>query len=445
MIHAFKYSRKYYLWDSESGSLHQADYAAYLICKEMTDSLKGDEITDYESLDNNLINEIKEEIISLEKSGLINMPPVDYSCITKRKEIKALCLHICHDCNLRCTYCFGNEGTYNTERDYMSLETGRKAIDFPIENSGNRKSLEVDFFGGEPLLNMDVVKFVVDYAEKEAVKHGKEFSFTMTTNGVLLNDANIDFLNEKMDNVVISIDGRKDVHNAVRKTINGKDCYGLILNNALKFRKVRGDKKYYIRGTFTSKNPDFAKDVLELNDLGFDQISIEPVVLDINDPLAIRKDQLEGILKQYEVLAEEYIKRRKGEKWFNFFHFMIDLEMGPCVTKRLTGCGSGCEYLAISPKGEIYPCHQFVGNKDFLMGNVHHNTFNRDIQDKFAKINVTTKEKCKNCIAKYYCSGGCIANSYKFEGDLSKPYEMGCEMMRKRFELSLAIYAEENF
>ena len=443
MIHAFEYTQEityYFLWDPESGSLFQTDYAAYLVCK---DKLTAEQIKDLNALSEKEREGIKEEIKSLEKSGLINIPVRDYGHITKRRDIKALCLNICHDCNLRCEYCFASEGTYNTPRDYMSVEVGKKAIDFLISRSGGRKSLEVDYFGGEPLMNFDTVKAVVDYAEQEACKYNKEFHFTLTTNGLLLNDGVIDYLNDKMNNVVISIDGRKDVHNRVRKSINGKDSYDIILNNALKFISKRIGK-YYIRGTFTALNTDFYKDVLSLNDKGFDQISIEPVVLNSEHPLAIKNEHIKPVLDSYEKLAREYIIRRKGDKWFNFFHFMLDLINGPCVQKRLTGCGAGSEYLAVSPTGDIYPCHQFVGNNDFYMGSVLDNTLNTDIQDKFIEVNVTKKAECSDCMAKYYCSGGCIANSYHYEKELSKPYQGACEMMKKRFELSLAIYAIEN-
>lgn len=450
MIHAFNYSVRgkdhYFLWDIEGGSLHVADYAAYLVCKDMYDKLEDKEKTDFQALDNIIIDEIRSELLSLEKSGLINLPIPDMSIISKRKEIKAMCLHICHDCNLKCGYCFGNEGTYNTNRDYMSEEVGRAAIDFLISNSGSRHSLEVDFFGGEPLMNMDVVKSIISYAEERALLYDKEFSFTITTNAILLNDENIDYLNQKMNNVVISIDGRKDIHNEVRRTRNNKDCYDIIVNNSKRFRERRGDKQYYIRGTFTSLNPDFVEDVLYINDIGFDQISIEPVVLPDNHPLALRADQMDIIKRNYELLADEYLERRKNSgKWFNFFHFMIDLDNGPCITKRLTGCGSGCEYLAISPIGDIYPCHQFVGKEEFLMGNVLDLTFNREIQNIFSCVNVNNKELCRECVAKYFCSGGCIANSYNFMNDINKPFEAGCEMMKRRFELSLAIYAIEKY
>lgn len=452
MVHIFSYSKDsksyYFLWDIEGGSLHVVDYSAYLVAKDYYNKLDTNELDDFKKLDFETIQEIREELISLEKSGLLNIPYNEPKITSKRKDVKALCLHICHDCNLRCLYCFGDEGTYSTERDYMSLDVGCKAIDFLIKSSGDRKFLEVDFFGGEPLMNFDVVKGIVDYADDKCKKAGKTISYTITTNGVLLSKEISKYLAEKMQNVVISIDGMKETHNRVRKTVNGKDCYDTIVKNAQYFRKLRGDKEYYIRGTFTGLDVEFVKGVLHLRDQGFDQISMEPVVLAESHPIAIKKEQLPIIYEQYEKLSREYIDSRKvKEKWFNFYHFMIDLENGPCITKRLTGCGAGCEYLAISPKGDIYPCHQFVGKKDFLMGSVFNDNFefNRDIQDKFSKITVTYKEDCKDCMAKYYCSGGCIANSYNYEGSINKPYKAGCEMMRKRLELSLAIYAIEKF
>ncbi len=291
-------------------------------------------------------------------------------------------------------------------------------------------------------MNLGTVKKIVEYARSREKQSGKSFNFTMTTNCVLLNDETIDWLNKEMHNVVLSIDGRECVHNAVRKTVNGKDCYGIIAENAKKFAAVRGDKSYYVRGTFTARNLDFADDVIALNDMGFDQISIEPVVTDIED-LKITKEHLPKILAEYERLAGLYIDRRKGEKWFNFFHFMIDLEGGPCVVKRLTGCGSGCEYLAVTPTGGIYPCHQFAENKDYYMGNVFDGKIDMAISEKFAENVVTNKPDCTNCPAKYYCSGGCVANNLNFAGNMSKPYDISCEMMRKRLELSLAIDAIE--
>ena len=327
----------------------------------------------------------------------------------------------------------------------MSFEVGKAAIDFLISHSGNRHNLEADFFGGEPLMNLDVVKQIVEYAKAECKKAGKVINFTMTTNCVLLDKDIIDWLNKEMFNIVLSIDGRPEVHNRMRRTHNDKDTQALVLKNAKAMRAVRGDKSYYARGTFTAHNLDFAEDVLYLNDQGFDQISMEPVVADESCDYAIREEHLPKILAEYDKLAEAYLDRRANGKWFNFFHFMIDLKNGPCVTKRLTGCGAGREYVAVSPVGDIYPCHQFVGgSEEYYMGNVLTGEFNRDIQSKFADIVVYDKEGCKDCFAKYYCSGGCCANSLNYAGSLLKPYKISCEMMRKRYELSLAIYAIEN-
>lgn len=448
MVHAFKFAYRgkayHFLWDNESGSLHNVDKVAFLYAKKRYgQAFEDKEEEEFSSIADEDIKELDEEFDELEKSGVLNSPCDTYAKKKRVGEIKALCLHICNDCNLRCRYCFADEGTYHTsDRAFMSEEVGKKAIDFLIAHSGKRKNLEVDFFGGEPLMNLNVVKAIVDYARSKEAESGKHFDFTMTTNCVLLNDETIKWLNEEMHNVVLSIDGRHDVHSAVRKAVNGKDCYDLIANNAMKFAKVRGDKSYYVRGTFTAKNLDFASDVLALNDMGFDQISIEPVVTDIED-LKITKEHLPAILKEYERLAENYIDRRKGEKWFNFFHFMIDLEGGPCLVKRLTGCGSGCEYLAITPKGGIYPCHQFAENSEYYMGNVFDGDVDMSISDKFADNIVTNKPDCSGCMAKYYCSGGCVANNLNYAGDMSKPYDISCEMMRKRLELSLAINAIE--
>ncbi len=448
MVHAFKFAYRgkayHFLWDNESGSLHNVDKVAFLYAKKRYgQAFEDKEEEEFLSIAEDDIKELGEEFDELEKSGVLNSPCDTYAKKKRVGEIKALCLHICNDCNLRCRYCFADEGTYHTsDRAFMSEEVGKKAIDFLIAHSGKRKNLEVDFFGGEPLMNLNVVKAIVDYARSKEAESGKRFDFTMTTNCVLLNDETIKWLNEEMHNVVLSIDGRHDVHSAVRKAVNGKDCYDIIANNAMKFAKVRGDKSYYVRGTFTAKNLDFASDVLALNDMGFDQISIEPVVTDIED-LKITKEHLPAILKEYERLAENYIDRRKGDKWFNFFHFMIDLEGGPCLVKRLTGCGSGCEYLAITPKGGIYPCHQFAENSDYYMGNVFDGDVDMSISDKFADNIVTNKPDCSGCMAKYYCSGGCVANNLNYAGDMAKPYDISCEMMRKRLELSLAINAIE--
>ena len=450
MVHSFSFTYKnnprYFLYDIEGGSLHIIDKTAFLVCKhkyELADMSEQD-LRDYSLIDKQDIEEIEAELQELVDKDLLEKQEQRYS-INRNGEIKALCLHICHDCNLGCKYCFAHEGTYNTEKDYMSFKVGKAAIDFLISHSGNRHNLEVDFFGGEPLMNLDVVKQIVEYSKEAVKKAGKEINFTMTTNCVLLDKETIDWLNKEMFNIVLSIDGRPEVHNRMRRTHNDKDTQAIVLEKAKQMRAVRGDRSYYARGTFTAHNLDFANDVLYLNDQGFDQISMEPVVADENCDYAIREEHIPTILKEYDRLAEAYLDRRANGKWFNFFHFMIDLKHGPCVTKRLTGCGAGREYVAVTPVGDIYPCHQFVGgSEDYLMGNVLTGEFNRDIQSKFADIVVYDKEGCKDCFAKYYCSGGCSANSLNYAGSLLKPYKISCEMMRKRYELSLAIYAIEH-
>ena len=436
--------KQYLLWDTESGSLHSVDKAAFLYAKNRYSSLTEQEKNEYNSFAKEDLDELSEEFSELEKSGLLNASPMLETFEKKTGEIKSLCLNICHDCNLRCDYCFAGGGTYNTERDYMSFDVGKNAIDMLIGKSGTRRNLEVDFFGGEPLMNIGVVKQIVEYAKIEAAKRAKRFSFTLTTNALLLNAENIEYLNREMDNVVLSIDGRECVHDNVRHSLNGKSVYDVILNNIINFRKVRGDKRYYVRGTFTSRNLDFASDVFYLNDLGFDQISIEPVVLEQESSMALKEEHLPIIMKEYERLAEGYLERRKGEKWFNFFHFMIDLKNGPCIHKRLTGCGAGCEYLAVAPTGDIYPCHQFVGQSEYVMGNVFDKIIDKEISSRFASVNVLKKTECKDCYAKYYCGGGCAANAIKYGGGLDHTYPLACEMTRKRFLLSLAIYASEN-
>ncbi len=449
MVHCFKYNHKgrdyHFLWDVESGSLHNIDKSAYLVAKNKYGILDNMELQDFKALPADMIDEIQSEFAELESMGGLNTPAVAYTKDKQIGEIKALCLHICHDCNLRCKYCFADEGTYHSKcKEYMSFEVGSKAIDFLIEKSGKRQNLEVDFFGGEPLMNLDVVKQIVAYAREKGDKAGKTFNFTLTTNCLLLNDETIDWLNKEMYNVVLSIDGRQEVHDRLRLTPNGKGSQELVLKAAKKFAEKRGDKSYYVRGTFTAYNLDFVKDILYLRDEGFEQISIEPVVLHNDSPMAIKKEHLPQIMAEYEKLAKEYLESRANGKWFNFFHFMLDLEGGPCIKKRLTGCGAGCEYLAITPYGDIYPCHQFAGEAEYKLGNVLNNDFSLEVSKKFAKNIVTNKSECDKCPAKYYCSGGCAANNIHFSGDLSKPYSASCEMMKKRFELSLAISAIES-
>ena len=362
----------------------------------------------------------------------------------KRKTVvKALCLHIAHDCNLACRYCFAEEGEYHGRRALMSYEVGKKALDFLIANSGNREHLEVDFFGGEPLMNWDVVKRLVKYGRSQEEARHKKFRFTLTTNGVLLNDEVMEFCNREMSNVVLSLDGRKDVNDKMRPFRNGSGSYDLIVPQFQKVAESREQERYYVRGTFTHNNLDFSKDVLHLADLGFKQISVEPVVAGPEDDYAITEEDLPVLMEEYDTLAREMVRRRKEGKGFNFFHFMIDLEGGPCVAKRLSGCGSGTEYLAVTPWGDLYPCHQFVGNEKFLMGNVKEGILRTDIRDEFKCCNVYAKEKCRKCFAKFYCSGGCAANAYNFHGNINDAYDVGCELERKRVECAIMLKVAE--
>lgn len=424
--------------------MHNIDRTAYLVAVNKYGMPSDAEIAEFNALDKVLVNEIDTELCELETSGVLNVAAPSIPVTEKSYgTIKALCLHICHDCNLRCKYCFASEGTYKSAREHMPLEVGKSAVDFLIAHSGSRRNLEIDFFGGEPLMNIDVVKSIVEYARAREKECGKKFNFTITTNCLLLSDELIEFFNKEMHNVVLSIDGRREVHNNVRKSVNGKECYDTILANAKKFAESRGSKSYYVRGTFTSQNLDFASDIEFLRDSGFEQISVEPVVLNEENELAIREEHLPIILSEYERLAEIYLDSRKNGKWFNFFHFMVDLENGPCITKRLSGCGSGCEYLAVTPNGDLFPCHQFADDAAYKIGSVLDGNLDYDKMSEFAQNIVNRKKDCSNCPAKYYCSGGCCANNIHYAGDMNTPYALSCAMMRKRFELSLAIAAVE--
>ncbi|NBH34137.1 thioether cross-link-forming SCIFF peptide maturase [Clostridiaceae bacterium] len=368
----------------------------------------------------------------------------EYVSDFKKREtvVKALCLHIAHDCNLGCKYCFAEEGEYHGRRALMSFEVGKKALDFLIANSGNRRNLEVDFFGGEPLMNWEVVKQLVAYGRSREQECNKRFRFTLTTNGILLNDEIMEFCNQEMSNVVLSLDGRREVNDFMRPVRSGqKSSYDIIVPKFQKFARSRKGKDYYVRGTFTRHNLDFSEDVKHFADLGFEQMSIEPVVASKEEPYAIREEDLPRILEEYDRLAVEYIKRKKEGRGFTFFHFMIDLDQGPCVAKRLSGCGSGTEYLAVTPWGDLYPCHQFVGQEDFLMGNVNEGVLRTDLRDEFKLCNVYAKEKCRNCFARFYCSGGCAANSWQFHQSITDAYDIGCQMQKKRIECAIMIKA----
>jgi uncharacterized protein len=436
MIHIFTYDNYNYIYDTGSGSLHECDDKTrdYLLNKE------GENV-DISYLTEEDIASIKADLSSLEKQGLLYKEEVKAYPV-KSKEIKALCIHICHDCNLRCRYCFADEGAYHSAREFMSEDTAKAAIDFLLKNSGNRKVLEVDFFGGEPLMCLQTIKNVVYYAKAEAAKLGKRFLFTTTTNALLLDDDAIKFFNEEMENVVLSLDGRKEVHDAIRKTVNGKGSFDLVINHIKKFVKSRGNKSYYVRGTFTSKNLDFAKDVIFMAENGFDSISVEPVVTEIDD-LAIKPEHLPAIKQEYKNLCDQYLEKYKAGEGFNFFHFNVDLEGGPCLSKRVSACGAGNEYFSVVPNGDIYPCHQFAGDPKFLMGNVFEGKINDEIRNKFATSCLFTRKKCDGCFAKFICSGGCSANNYHFTGDIETPYEITCEMMKKRIECAMHVLAEK--
>jgi len=434
--------------DVISGAVHVVDDVAYDVL-DFYETASKDEIIEKLSCkyEEEKITEAIEEINSLKKDELLFSEDIYESHISlwnKKPIIKALCLHIAHDCNLRCKYCFASTGDFGTGRTLMDAETGKRAIDFVIKGSGNRKHLEVDFFGGEPMMNFEVVKEILEYAKEKAKDAGKVFKFTITTNALLLNDDNIAYINENMQNVVLSIDGREATNDKMRCRVDGSGSYKSILPKILKVAESRNQENYYVRGTYTRNNLDFSEDVLHLADLGFKQISVEPVVAAKDSGYDIREEDLEKLYDEYEKLSVEYQKRWNTDRWFNFFHFMVDLSQGPCVAKRLGGCGAGAEYVAVTPEGDIYPCHQFVGMEEFRLGNVHNEgEFNKDIQDTFKNTNVYTREDCKNCWAKFYCSGGCRANAYQFNHDLNKPYSIGCELERKRVECALWLKAME--
>ncbi len=448
MIHQYKNNGYSIVLDVNSGSVHVVDDVVYDVIplfenntrEQIIDKLKAES-----GYSEELIEEAIDEVSQLKEQELLYTEDIykDYIADFKKRKtvVKALCLHIAHDCNLACKYCFAEEGEYHGRRALMSFEVGKKALDFLIENSGNRRNLEVDFFGGEPLMNWEVVKELVNYGRSQEEAHNKKFRFTLTTNGVLLNEEVMEFVNREMSNVVLSLDGRKEVNDKMRPFRNGKGSYDLIVPKFQTLAESRNQTNYYVRGTFTHDNLDFSKDVIHFADLGFKQMSIEPVVGDDSEPYAIRKEDLPKIMEEYDELAKEFVKRKKEGRGFNFFHFMIDLEQGPCVAKRLSGCGSGTEYLAVTPWGDLYPCHQFVGQEEFLLGNVFEGIKRTDICDEFKLCNVYAKEKCKDCFAKYYCSGGCAANAYKFHGSITDAYDIGCEMERKRVECAIMIKA----
>lgn len=477
MVHQYKNNGYNIVLDVNSGMVHVVDDLAYDIIEkynhidkdnqkslpdtdkdvilqeilakyrnlEYRELFEGD--TDNEEAVKTAVSEAFEDIEELILEEALFTEDIYEKYITDFKSrqtvVKALCLHIAHDCNLACRYCFAEEGEYQGRRALMSYEVGKQALDFLIKSSGNRKNLEVDFFGGEPLMNFEVVKQLVAYGREQEPLHNKKFRFTLTTNGILLNDDIMEFANREMSNVVLSIDGRKEVNDLMRPSRNGKGSYDLILPKFKKVAESRKQNNYYVRGTFTHNNLDFSEDVKHLAESGFKQISVEPVVAGEEESYAIKKEDIPRIFEEYDKLARYMIEKKKAGQDFNFFHFMLDLSGGPCVAKRLSGCGSGTEYLAVTPWGDLYPCHQFVGEEDFLMGNVFEGVKKTDLRDEFKCCNVYAKDKCRDCFARFYCSGGCAANSFKFHGTINDAYDIGCELQKKRVECAIMLKAAE--
>lgn len=447
MIHQFKFGQSNIVMDIHSGSIHLLDEVAYALVEDAETLSKEALVSKYkDTFSVSEIEEAYEEIISLKEEGMLytedKYEQLVPAFLKREPVVKALCLHVAHDCNLACKYCFAGEGEYHGPRGLMSLDVAKKAVDFIIKHSGHRKNLEVDFFGGEPLMNWDVVKETVTYARQREKECGKNFRFTMTTNGILLDDEKIDYLNENMYNVVLSLDGRKAVNDKMRPTPNGKGSYDVILPKFKKLAEKRGDKQYYMRGTFTHHNLDFAEDVKHVIEEGFNEVSVEPVVAPSTADYAIKEEDIPVICAEYEKLANYLLAQEKAGKHIKFFHFMIDLEGGPCIHKRLAGCGSGTEYLAVTPEGELYPCHQFVGIPEFKVGSVDEGITSTEVRCTFEKCNVYSKPECKSCWAKFFCSGGCAANSYNFHGNIHSTYEIGCELQRKRIECAIGMKAE---
>ena len=456
MIHQYKNHGYNIVMDVNSGSVHVVDDMVYEMIP-LIEPLYTEGIRDRDTIGAAVLNlvelngpqeeilEAVDEVLFLAAEGQLFSEDLyeNYIGDFKKREtvVKALCLHIAHDCNLACRYCFAQEGEYHGKRELMSFDVGKKALDFLVANSGNRVNLEVDFFGGEPLMNWQVVKDLVAYGRSLEKPYNKKFRFTLTTNGVLLNDEILEFANREMSNLVLSIDGRKEIHDLMRPFRGGQGSYDRIVPQFIKAAESRGQTDYYVRGTFTHFNRDFSADVLHLADLGFKQISVEPVVAPQTEDYAIREEDLPQLFEEYDALAKEVIRRKKEGRGFEFFHFMIDLEGGPCVAKRLSGCGSGTEYLAVTPWGDLYPCHQFVGNEKFRMGNVKDGVQNIELRDMFKSCNVYAKETCRDCFSRFYCSGGCAANAYHFHGDIHESYDIGCALQKKRTECAIMIKA----
>ncbi len=453
MIHCYKLGGLNIVLDICSGGVHVVDEVAYDMIERFEQTEREplvayilEKYADRADVTREEVEDCYAQIEALKDSGALFAPDTfaPMADTLKRKTagvVKALCLHVAHTCNLNCSYCFASQGKYQGDRALMSFEVGKQALDFLIANSGTRTNLEVDFFGGEPLMNFDVVKQLVAYAREREKETGKNFRFTLTTNGVLIDDDVIDFANREMSNVVLSLDGRKEVHDRFRVDYAGNGSYDKIVPKFQRLVEARGHKNYYMRGTFTHANPDFLKDIEQMLSLGFTELSMEPVVCAEDDPSALTAEDLPIVLEQYEKLAELMLKRHRAGKPFTFYHYMIDLKGGPCIYKRVSGCGSGTEYMAVTPWGDLYPCHQFVGDEKFKLGDVFHGVHNTAIQEEFLACNVYAREACQDCWAKLYCSGGCAANAYHATGSVTGVYEYGCELFRKRMECAIMLEA----
>lgn len=449
-IHKFKQGQNYFVLDVNTGAVHIVDELVYDILDDDKLKEKVDVINELkEKYNKDEISEAYDEIEELVKEEVLYSPDqyeeIAHSSMDDRDYIKAVCLNIIHGCNLRCKYCFADEGEYHGHKGVMSVETAKKAIDYVIKRSGPRKNIEIDLFGGEPTLIMDTIKEIIQYARDNEAKWNKNIRFTMTTNATLLNDEMMDFMDKEMGNIILSLDGRKEVNDKVRIKVDGSGSYDDILPNIKKMisKRTKG-KTYYVRGTFTRDNVDFYEDVVSMLNEGFREISIEPVVLEDGHPLAIREEDIPEIFDNYDKLYNEMARRkREGKDEFTFYHFNIDLQGGPCVYKRISGCGSGFEYVAITPQGDVYPCHQFVGKEEYKLGSVFDDTYDAELGKKFKKAHIYNKPKCRECWARFYCSGGCQANNVNFNGDMNIPYEIGCKMQKKRIECAIALKAEE--
>ncbi len=448
MIHQYKLGGFNIVLDVCSGSVHVVDEVAYDVISLFENNEKEYVIQKVCELHTDIaeaeILDCYGQIEELKNSGKLFAPDTFESMAGALKEktagvVKALCIHIAHTCNLNCEYCFASQGKYHGDRAVMSFEVGKRALDFLIENSGSRKNLEVDFFGGEPLMNFEVVKQMVAYARSIEKEKGKNFRFTLTTNGLLVDDDVIEFSNKEMSNVVLSLDGRKEVHDRYRVDYAGNGSWEKIVPKFQKFVKARGNKNYYMRGTFTHANPDFLEDIKTMLDLGFRELSMEPVVCAKGDKNELTMDDLPIVMEQYEKLAELMLQKDKEGKPFTFYHYMIDLTGGPCIYKRISGCGSGTEYMAVTPWGDLYPCHQFVGEEKFKLGDIWKGVTNKEVQNEFMGCNVYAHEECKDCWARLYCSGGCAANAYHATGKVTGVYEYGCELFKKRMECAIMV------